>query len=158
MTVKQQHDKFIDDLYENVSESNIVHIDTAMDDVYCESQITLSLGDGWAGHYEGGYWGDCSIDDDELQITFSVGDIYEDGDFHIGEGIVRLTYSADNKGMAYTGQLDKEVGQALRDITNGMLVCYGSEQGMQDDTYLSVDIEVVDNTKQKTIVLQGSFA
>jgi len=153
MTVKQQHDSFIKTLKANCD--SIVHIS---DEGNNASMVTISLGNDWAGHYEGGYWGDCSIDDDELQITFSVGDIYEDGDFHIGEGIVRLTYSADNEGMAYTGELDKEVGQALREVTNGMLDCGGSEQGMQDDTYLSVDMEVVDHSKQETIVVQGSFA
>jgi hypothetical protein len=157
MTVKQQHDSFIKTLKANCD--RIVDIDTTVDDKYCESQITISLGHDWAGHYEGGYWGDCSIDDDELQITFSVGDIYEDGDFHIGEGRVRLTYSADNKGMAYTGELDRYVGQVLRRVTDSMLDCSGSEQGMQDDTYLSVDIEDLREAQlQDRIVVQGSFA
>jgi len=154
--VKQQLQNFLTDLKANCD--SIVDETTTIDDKWCESQITISLGDGWAGQYDGGYWGDCEITDDELQITFSVGDIYEDGEFNIGEGIVSLTYTADNKGMAYTGELDKEVGSVLRDITNGMLTCYGSEQGMQDDTYLSVDMEVVDHSKQETVVVQGSFA
>ena len=154
MTVKQQHDSFIKTLKANCD--RIVDIS---DEGNNASMVTISLGNDWAGEYAGGYWGDCSIDDDELQITFSVGDIYEDGDFNIGEGIVRLTYSADNDGMAYTGQLDKEVGQALREVTNGMLDCGGSEQGMQDDTYLSVDIEDMRDARlQDRIVVQGSFA
>ena len=148
MTVKTQIRNFLNDLNENCN--HIVDIEngdcTSIWSKFCESQITISLGNGWAGHYEGGYWGDCSIDDDKLLITFSVGDIYEDGDFNIGEGRVfgeghRLRYSADNKGMAYTSELDKKVGQALRRVTNGMLTCEGSEHGMQEDTYLSVDVE-----------------
>ena len=153
MTVKAQHDSFIKTLKANCE--RIVDISSEGDNA---SMVTISLGYGWAGEYAGGYWGDCEIEDDELQITFSVGDIYEDGDFNIGEGIVRLTYAENNKGMAYTGELDKEVGQALREVTNGMLDCGGSEQGMQDDTYLSVDMEVVDHSKKQTIVVQGSFA
>ena len=154
MIVKQQHDSFIKTLKANCD--RIVDIS---DEGNNASMVTISLGNDWAGHYEGGYWGDCSIDDDELQITFSVGDIYEDGDFHIGEGIVSLTYSADNEGMAYTGELDKYVGQVLRRVTDGMLDCSGSEQGMQDDTYLSVDIEDMrDSILQDRIVVQGSFA
>jgi len=154
MTVKQQHDSFIKTLKANCD--RIVDIS---DEGNNASMITISLGNDWAGHYEGGYWGDCSIDDDELQITFSVGDIYEDGDFHIGEGIVRLTYSADNEGMAYTGELDKYVGQVLRRVTDGMLDCSGSEQGMQDESYLSVDIEDMrDAILNDRIVVQGSFA
>ena len=157
MTVKAQHDSFIKTLKANCD--RIVDIDTTVDDNYCESQITISLGYGWSGTYAGGHWGDCSIDDDELQITFSVGDIYNDGDFNIGEGIVNLTYSADNEGMAYTGELDQYVGQVLRRVTDSMLDCSGSEQGMQDDTYLSVDIEDMrDAILQDRIVVQGSFA
>ena len=154
MTVKQQHDSFIKTLKANCD--RIVDIS---DEGNNASMITISLGHDWAGHYEGGYWGDCSIDDDELQITFSVGDIYEDGDFHIGEGIVRLTYAADNEGMAYTGELDRYVGQELRRVTNSILDCSGSEQGMQDESYLSVDIEDMrDAILQDRIVVQGSFA
>jgi len=154
MIVKQQHDSFIKTLRANCD--RIVDIS---DEGNNASMVTISLGNDWAGHYEGGYWGDCSIDDDELQITFSVGDIYEDGDFHIGEGIVRLTYSADNEGMAYTGELDKYVGQVLRRVTDGMLDCSGSEQGMQDESYLSVDIEDMrDAILNDRIVVQGSFA
>ena len=157
MSVKQQHDSFIKTLRANCE--RIVDIDTTIDDKYCESQITISLGHDWAGEYEGGYWGDCSIVDDELQITFSVGDIYNDGDFNIGEGIVHLTYADDNEGLAYTGELDKYVGQVLRRVTDGMLDCSGSEQGMQGDDYLSVDIEDMrDAINTDRIVVQGSFA
>jgi len=157
MTVKQQLQNFLNTLHKNCD--SIVDETTTIDDKWCESQITISLGDGWAGSYAGGYWGDCEITDDELQITFSVGDIYNDGEFNIGEGIVNLTYADNNKGMAYTRELDKEEGSVLRAITNGMRVCYGSEQGMQDESYLSVDIEDMrDAILQDRFVVQGSFA
>jgi len=135
--------------------NNIAHIS----DEGNTAQVTISLGTGWAGDYAGGYWGDCAITDDELQITFTVGDVYDDGDFTIGEGIVQLTYKGgvENNGLAYTGELDKEVGNVLQHVTGGMLYCSGSEQGMQghydeDESYLSVDMEIVDNTKQKAVV------
>jgi len=139
MSVKQQLQNFLTVLKANCD--HIVDETTTIDDKWCESQITISLGNGWAGKYKGGYWGDCEIVDDELQITFSAGDIYNNGDFYIGEGRVSLTYADDNEGMAYTGELDRAVGQVLRRVTNSILTCGGSEQGMQDDDYLSVDIE-----------------
>jgi hypothetical protein len=40
----------------------------------------------------------------------------------------------------------------LSRVTNSILRCSGSEQGMQDESYLSVDMEIVDNTKQKAVV------
>jgi hypothetical protein len=157
MTVKAQHDSFIKTLKANCE--RIVDINTTVNDKYCESQITISLGYSWSGTYAGGHWGDCEITDDELQITFSVGDIYNNGDFYIGEGRVHLTYAADNEGMAYTGELDQYVGQVLRRVTDGMLDCSGSEQGMQGDDYLSVDIEDMrDAILDDRIVVQGSFA
>ena len=156
MTVKTQLQNFLNELKNKCD--TLVNIDTTIDDKFCESQITISLGYGWSGRYEGGYWGDCRIDDDKLEITFSVGDIYNDGDFNIGEGIVNLTYSADNDGMAYTSQLDKEIGGKLADCTNGMLYCSGSEQGMQDESYLSVDVGLYSDMIQDQISVQGSFA
>jgi hypothetical protein len=156
MTVKTQLQNFLNELKNKCD--TLVDIDTTINDQFCESQITISLGYGWSGRYEGGYWGDCRIDDDKLEITFSVGDIYNDGDFNIGEGIVSLTYSADNDGMAYTSQLDKEIGGKLADCTNGMLTCSGSEQGMQDESYLSVDVGRYSDMIQDQIVVQGSFA
>lgn len=136
MSIKQQHDSFIRTLKANCD--RIVDITEDGDAV---SQVTISLGHGWAGKYAGGYWGDCAITDDELQITFSVGNVYEDDEFVIGEGIVSLNYTADNDGMAYTGELDEMVGSVLRRVTSGILHCSGSEQGMQDESYLSVDVE-----------------
>ena len=28
--------------------------------------VSINLGTGWASSYEGGYWGDCEIENDEL--------------------------------------------------------------------------------------------
>ena len=39
--------------------------------------VTVQLGNGWAGDYKGGYWGDCAITDDTLTLEFLVGDIYD---------------------------------------------------------------------------------
>ena len=101
--------------------------------------VSINLGTGFAGKHKGGYWGDCAITNDELKLEFVYGDIYDEGEEHFGEGTVHLDY-ADGSGLAYTGTLDKRVEEKLEEITGGLITCSGSEQGMQGDDYLSVDI------------------
>ena len=102
--------------------------------------VSINLGTGFAGNYKGGYWGDCAITNDELKLEFVYGDIYDEGEEHFGEGTVHLDY-ADGSGLAYTGTLDKRVEEKLEEITGGLITCSGSEQGMQGDDYLSVDVD-----------------
>ena len=116
----------------------------ARDDFY---SVEISLGTGWAGTYESGYWGNCTIENDELTLHFLYGDIYGEGGEAFGEGIVELTYKGgtDANGLAYTGELDTLVGEKLEEITGALITCGGSEQGMQghcgdDESYLSVDV------------------
>ena len=73
--------------------------------------VTVQLGNGFAGDYEGGYWGDCAITDDTLELNFLVGDIYGENEIACGEGFVHLTYKGgcEANGLAYTGALDKLV-------------------------------------------------
>ena len=101
--------------------------------------VEINLGTGYAGEYKGGYWGDCAITNDELKLHFLYGDIYEEGDEDFGEGMVDLAY-AEGSGLAYTGALDRLVEERLEEITGGLITCSGSEQGMQGEDYLSVDI------------------
>ncbi len=101
--------------------------------------VSINLGTGWAGSYAGGYWGDCTITNDELKLAFIYGDIYNEGEESFGEGTVQLDY-ADGSGLAYTGALDKAVEEKLEEITGGLITCSGSEQGMQGHDYLSVDV------------------
>ena len=109
--------------------------------------VEVNLGKGWAGSYEGGYWGDCEIENDELELSFAYGDIYSEYEENFGEGIVRLKYKGgtDANGLAYTGALDRKIETTVYDMTGGLLHCCGSEQGMQghygdDESYLSVDV------------------
>tara|TARA_Y100000991_G_scaffold85817_1_gene64698 strand:+ start:971 stop:1378 length:408 start_codon:yes stop_codon:yes gene_type:complete len=102
--------------------------------------VSINLGTGFAGNYKGGYWGDVAIKNDELTLAFIYGDIYDNGEESFGEGIVELEY-ADDSGLAYTGELDKLVEQTVEGLTGGLITCSGSEQGMQGDDYLSVDVE-----------------
>ena len=112
--------------------------------------VSINLGTGWAGSYEGGYWGDCAITNDELHLDFVYGNLYGDDEVDFGEGMVQLKYKGgvSANGLAYTGALDKLVENKLEEITGGLITCSGSEQGMQghyeDDecveSYLSVDI------------------
>ena len=102
--------------------------------------VSINLGTGFAGNYKGGYWGDCAITNDELKLAFVYGDIYDEGEEHFGEGTVHLDY-ADGSGLAYTGELDKLVERKVEELTGGLITCSGSEQGMQGDDYLSVDVD-----------------
>ena len=109
--------------------------------------VSINLGTGWASSYEGGYWGDCEIENDELYLNFAYGNIYDAEEVDFGEGTVQLKYKGGTEanGLAYTGALDKMIGEKLEEITGGLLTCGGSEQGMQghdgdDESYLSVDV------------------
>ena len=112
--------------------------------------VTVQLGDGWAGEYEGGYWGDCAITDDTLELNFLIGDIYEEGEeITCGEGYVHLKYKGGTEanGLAYTGALDKLVCEKIASATNNIVEATSSEQGMQghygdDESYLSLDVFV----------------
>ena len=110
--------------------------------------VSINLGTGWASSYEGGYWGDCEIENDELYLNFIYGNIYDAEEVDFGEGTVQLKYKGgtDANGLAYTGALDKMIGDKLEELTGGLITCGGSEQGMQghdgdDESYLSVDME-----------------
>ena len=110
--------------------------------------VDINLGTGWASSYEGGYWGDCEIENDELNLHFTYGNIYDDEEVAFGEGMVHLKYKGgtENNGLAYTGALDKMVEEKVEKLTDGLITCSGSEQGMQghcgdDESYLSVDVE-----------------
>ena len=109
--------------------------------------VEVNLGKGWASSYEGGYWGDCEIENDELELSFTYGDIYGEYEENFGEGKVWLKYKGgtDANGLAYTGALDRKIETTVYDMTGGLLHCSGSEQGMQghygdDESYLSVDV------------------
>lgn len=109
--------------------------------------VDINLGTGWASSYEGGYWGDCEIENDELNLHFTYGNIYDDEEVAFGEGMVHLKYKGgtENNGLAYTGALDKMIEEKVEKLTDGLITCSGSEQGMQghdgdDESYLSVDL------------------
>mgnify|MGYP005719558649 FL=1 len=109
--------------------------------------VSINLGTGWASSYEGGYWGDCEIENDELYLNFIYGNIYDAEEVDFGEGTVQLKYKGGTEanGLAYTGALDKMIEGKLEELTGGLLTCSGSEQGMQghdgdDESYLSVDV------------------
>ena len=116
-------------------------------------EIRVALGQGWAGMYKGGLWGDAEITDDALEfvthITDDVWDIDEGvhGDaYNIGEGTVALTYADfDRAGLAYTSALEDKICDAITEATGGLLSAEGSEQGMQgmdsaEEAYLSLDV------------------
>jgi len=84
------------------------------------------------------HWGDAQIEDTDAWLTFTVGNMYAANKFSIGEGRVNLNYAAGNEGLAYTGDLEDVVTQRIKDLYN--LKADGSEQGMQGDDYISLDI------------------
>ena len=111
--------------------------------------VTVQLGDGFAGDYKGGYWGDCAITNDTLALDFLVGDVYGEEEITCGEGFVHLNYKGgcSANGLAYTGELDKLVCERIASATNNVVEATSSEQGMQghyndDESYLSLDVFV----------------
>tara|TARA_B100000902_G_scaffold292635_1_gene279076 strand:+ start:282 stop:713 length:432 start_codon:yes stop_codon:yes gene_type:complete len=111
--------------------------------------VTCALGAGFAGDYKGGYWGDCAITNDTLELNFLVGDIYEEGEIACGEGFVHLNYKGgvEANGLAYTGELDRLVCERIASATNNVVYATSSEQGMQghyddEESYLSLDVSV----------------
>lgn len=117
----------------NIPGVTVEEVDTAL------YSISIPLGDGFAGEYAGGLWGDVAITNDSLVLNTTYGDLYDEGEFYFGEGTVELDYVAGS-GLAYTGPLDDLVGERLRAVTGGLLSASGSEQGMQGDDYLSLDV------------------
>ena len=101
-------------------------------------RIDVPLGKIDGGTYEGKHWGDAKIEDTDAWLTFVVGNLYAPNEFNIGEGQVNLNYAAGNQGLAYTGELEDIVTARIKDLYN--LKTDGSEQGMQGDDYISLDI------------------
>ena len=65
--------------------------------------ISVNLGDGFAGKYEAGFWGDVAITNDELTFNTAIdcSDEYGDNEISIWEGTVHLDY-VEGSGLAYT--------------------------------------------------------
>ena len=103
--------------------------------------VSIPLGNGFAGEYAGGLWGDCASTNDSLVLNTVYGDVYEDGECFFGEGTVLLDY-VEGSGLAYAGPLDELVGERVRAVTGGLISASGSEQGMQGNDYLSLDVHV----------------
>ena len=99
--------------------------------------LQFPLGTIPAGTYDGGYWGDATISETEATLELTVGDLYRDAQFNLGEGTVVLNY-ANGSGLAYTGELEKVVTGLIADLYG--FKATGSEQGMQGADYLSLDI------------------
>ena len=77
-----------------------------------------------------GYWGEGTTCGDELVVLFTVGDLYDDGEFGISTLSTRIT--TNSTGLPYSSNLDGVVSDMLNKATNGLFTCSGSEQGMQD--------------------------
>ena len=99
--------------------------------------LSLPLGEVEGGTYKGGFWGDAEVSSFPATLKLHVGDLYDEGEFVIGEGKVYMAYGL-NSGLAYTSELENLLCDR---ITEGYgLQASGSEQGMQGDDYLSLDI------------------
>jgi len=83
-------------------------------------------------------WGAVELLDTDATLDFTCGDLYGEGEFYFGEGTVNLNYAPGNEGLAYTNELEDIVTARIKDLYG--LETGGSEQGMQGDDYLSLDI------------------
>ena len=121
-----------------------VSVTKLFDDMW---SIELPLGIIDGGVYEGEHWGDTHIEDTNATLVFTVGDLYDEGEFNFGEGMVKLNYADGNEGLAYTSELETVITDRIKDLYG--IDAGGSEQGMQGDDYLSLDLwtkEVLDQT------------
>ena len=111
--------------------------------------ISVNLGDGFAGNYEAGYWGDCAVTNDELTLETAIdcSDEYGDNEISIWEGTVHLDY-VKGSGLAYTGALNDAINERIHTRTNKLLEAGGSEQGMQGEDYLSLDVYCKDKHRK----------
>lgn len=139
----------------NVIDSSEVHMKTMLNKLLAQMGVgaevtehfddgvvlfTLPLGRIAGGIYENELWGDALIEDTDAALTFTFGDVYGDGEINFGEGTVNLNYLPES-GLAYGGDLEQLVCDRIRDLYN--IATFGSEQGMQGDDYLSLDIDEV---------------
>lgn len=110
-------------------------------------RLYLPLGKISADTYKGELWGDVDLLETDATLTFVVGDLYDSNSFSIGEGQVNLNYASGNTGLAYTSELEDIITARIKDLYN--LGSDGSEQGMQGDDYLSLDVfaDSVDGTE-----------
>jgi len=102
------------------------------------ASISLPLGIIEGGSYTDGLWGDVTLLDTDATLNFTCGDLYDEGEFLFGEGTVNLNYAPGNEGLAYTNELEDIVTARIKDLYG--IDAVGSEQGMQGDDYLSLDI------------------
>lgn len=102
------------------------------------ASISLPLGVIDGGTYSEGLWGTVELLDTDATLDFTCGDLYGEGEFYIGEGTVNLNYAPGNEGLAYTNELEDLITARIKDLYG--LDASGSEQGMQGDDYLSLDI------------------
>ena len=111
--------------------------------------ISVNLGDGFAGNYEAGFWGDCAVTNDELTFETAIdcSDEYGDNEISIWEGTVHLDY-VKGSGLAYTGALNDAINERIHTRTNKLLEAGGSEQGMQGEDYLSLDVYCKDKHRK----------
>jgi len=143
--------KFANTLLTKLAAMQHVTVTEQLGDYNCY-EITVDLGTGWAGEYEGGYWADkVTITDDALTFNTSVyANDWDDSadalNYNFNEGTVNLHYADFGSGnLAYTSALENAINEAVYARTNGLLEVDGSEQGMQgydsaDECYLSLDV------------------
>lgn len=102
------------------------------------ASISLPLGKIDAGTYGEGLWGTVELLETDATLNFTCGDLYGEDEFYFGEGTVNLNYAPHNEGLAYTNELEDLITARIKDLYG--LDADGSEQGMQGDDYLSLDI------------------
>ena len=94
------------DLLKELVKAGLVFDGVAVEELDTDMwKLKFDLGVIPGGNYKGGFWGDVSIADTTATLTVTVGDLYEEDEFNLGEGTVNLNYVGDS-GLAYTSELE----------------------------------------------------
>lgn len=104
-----------------------VVVELADEGVY---RVTVNAGRLPSGLAYTGLWGAGTTTGNELVYGFSVGDLWEDGEFSVST--LTCSVNTDSEGLIYTSNLEEYLSERLATATGGLFACSGSEQGMQD--------------------------
>ena len=133
------------DLLRELVKANMTHEGVGVEQLdSVEWVLSMPLGEVKGGRYSGVLWGDVDVYTFPAVLKLHVGDLYNEGQFVLGEGKIGISY-APGSGLAYTSELEQNLCDRIAQCYG--LSASGSEQGMQGKNYLSLDVWLPDAKK-----------